>query len=495
MVGLHIHSTLEDLHLHHFVVRPATIGNEIYQALENDPVLPGVVLLSHNGEFRGIVSRRRFLEAISRPYGRELFLRRPIAILHQFTTDHVLKLPGQTPITEAAQRAIARPSEFLYEPLVVECATLREQPFFLVNMHDVLQAQSIVHQLTAQLLQEKTRAERMQTEKMASLGKMMAGVAHEIRNPVNFIWGNLSYLGDYTEDLALLVRAFEQEVAEPSESLVELQQQIDLEFVLDDLPKVIQSMKTGTERLRNLVNSLRTFSRMDEARRDFIDIHKSLDSTLQILNNRLKEGVVIDKQYANNLPDIPCFSGQIGQVFMNLISNAIDALLDYATHQIPSSASIGRSPTELAKTAASAWEPRITLMTRRCDRLPTDLPQSLSPPPDKSPAWISICIRDNGPGIPPEFQEKVFEDFFTTKPVEEGTGLGLPITLQIVQEKHGGYLLLRSPVPAADPDAPTPGTEFEILLPTQVPPPEGDPQDLPPATPAIAQPGRELTAS
>jgi signal transduction histidine kinase len=430
------------------------------------------------GRFQGIVSRRRFLESISRAYGRELFLRRPISVLHRFITKDVLKLSGDTLVTDAAEQAIARPSDLLYEPIVVECDRGNGCQYCLLDIHDVLQAQSIIHQLTTRLLQEKTRSEMMQTEKMASLGKMMAGVAHEIRNPVNFIWGNLKYIDEYAEDLTTLIRGFEAEVSHPSQQLQQLKEQIDLDFVLEDLPNVLQSMETGTDRLRHLVTSLRTFSRMDEVKRYPTDIHQSLDSTLLILNNRLKEGITVHKQYAQDLPEIPCYSGQIGQVFMNLISNAIDALLEYDAAQRALSAeaatlpAFGSSQPELPNpelpNKGQCWEPDITITTRRCDRLPPEVHPPAAQTPPKNLSWVSICIRDNGPGIPPQIQAQVFDDFFTTKAVGEGTGLGLPITRQIVTEKHGGHLILRSPCLPSTHQQSTHGTEFEILLPTEV---------------------------
>jgi two-component system NtrC family sensor kinase len=473
MDDLQIDSTLESLNLHQFGVKPGTLGNVIFQALEQDPVLPGVVLLAQDDSLLGVISRRHFLEVISRPYGRELFLRRPVTTLHRFITHDFLQLAGTTKITLAAQQAIARPSELLYEPIVVKSQKSPSQPFHLLDVHDLLQAQSTVHQLTTNLLAEKTRTERMQSEKMASLGKMMAGVAHEIRNPVNFIWGNLNYFEEYTEDLITLIQASEQEITSPSESLKKLKQCVDLDYILSDLPQVLQSMKTGTDRLRNLVTSLRTFSRMDESQRDSIDIHQSLDSTLQILNNRLKEGIAIHKQYADEVPKIFGFGGQIGQVFMNIISNAIDALLEHEAARAKATDTRGdREQPLLPPIQSEGWKPCITLTTSYCDRLPTDViddRQERAPAPG---AWVSIRIRDNGPGIPPAIQRHVFDDFFTTKPPGDGTGLGLPITRQIVTEKHGGHLILRSPIVAADntTDRSTPGTEFEVLLPTQMTP-------------------------
>jgi len=469
MDDLRIDSTLESLHLHHFGVKPTTLGSDIFQALERDPVLPGVILLAPDGSLQGIISRRHFLEVISRPYGRELFLRRPVTTLHRFITHNFLRLSGTTKITEAAQHAIARPSDLLYEPIVVESQQSPTQPFYLLDVHELLQAQSTVHELTANLLAEKTRAERMQHEKMASLGKMMAGVAHEIRNPVNFIWGNLNYFEEYTEDLITLIQAYERENSPQSDSLTNLKKRIDLDFILRDLPQVLQSMKTGTDRLRNLVTSLRTFARMDESQRDLIDIHQSLDSTLQILNNRLKAGVTIDKQYADDLPKVPGFSGQMGQVFMNIISNAIDALLTHqATQSQSADVTVDRDSAVPLSMVTDTWKPCITLTTHPCDRLPPEITGDKQKTILTSTSWVSIRIRDNGPGIPAAIQNQVFDDFFTTKPAGDGTGLGLSITRQIVTEKHGGHLILRSPIPVAhSPTAPpTPGTEFEILLPT-----------------------------
>jgi signal transduction histidine kinase len=467
MQRLHINSTLEDLKLHHYEVETSCLGRLVYQTLEQNSVLPGVVLLSPDGEFQGVVSRRRFLESMSRAYGRELFLRRPMAVLYRFIAEDALKLSGSTLITDAAEQAIARPSELLYEPIVVECDTPTGTRYCLLDIHDVLQAQSVIHQLTTQLLQEKTRSEMMQTEKMASLGKMMAGVAHEIRNPVNFIWGNLKYIAEYSEDLTSLIQAYEQEVQAPSDNLQKLKQKIDLAFVLQDLPNVLQSIETGTDRLRNLVTSLRTFSRMDEVKRYPTDIHQSLDSTLQILNNRLKEGITVHKQYCPKLPEIPCFSGQMGQVFMNLISNAIDALLEY-DGQLAERTGVHPHPGALSLTEGAGWEPGITIRTELRDRLPEDVALSAYADDSIGESWVSVSIQDNGPGIPLEIQSKIFDDFFTTKAVGEGTGLGLPITRQIVTEKHGGHLILRSPCLFSPADPSGHGTEFEILLPTQM---------------------------
>lgn len=464
MERLNLDSTLADLHLHHFVADADCLGFTIYQAFEENPVLPGVVLVNC-GVLQGLVSRRRFLEAISRTYGRELFFHRPMKLLLKFVAADALVFCNTTPIAVAAQQAIARPVDLLYEPIVVEATTISGSDYYLVDTHTILQAQSTIHQLTAELLKEKTRSEMMQTEKMASLGKMMAGVAHEIRNPVNFIWGNLKYIAEYTADLSTLIHAFEQEIKAPSPALRELQESIDVPFILDDLPKVVQSMETGIDRLRNLVTSLRTFSRMDEVKQYPTDLHQSLDSTLLILNNRLKAGITVRKEYGD-LPEVLCCSGQIGQVFMNIISNAIDALLEYDATLAKQEGLPRHNQSGLPLTKTRPWEPCITIQTTIRDRLPEDTPSHpCSRPAIPGTRWAAVIIRDNGPGIPKEIQAKVFEDFFTTKAAGDGTGLGLPITQQIVREKHDGHLILRSPWLFPGASEPGRGTEFEILLP------------------------------
>lgn len=468
MKRLHIDSRLEDLALHCFTVDSDCLGQSVYQTFDENPLLPGVVL-TDGPTFLGMISRRRFLEAMSRAYGRELFLRRSLSTLYEFVSIDILQMPGNTPITIAAQQAIDRPSELLYEPIVVQRPGA-EQAHCLLDIHSVLQAQSTIHQLTTEMLREKTRAEIMQTEKMASLGKMMAGVAHEIRNPVNFIWGNLKYISDYTDDLATLITALDKEIQEPSKSLKKLKKKIDVEFVLEDLPKILQSIETGTDRLRNLVTGLRNFSRLDEVKRYPTDLHQSVDSTLIILNNRIKEGITIQKEYGE-LPMIPCYTGQIGQVFMNIISNAIDALLEYSATQPLEIPLEPLTSDGVAVDTKRSWEPHITIITQLRDRLPEDVEPTEGQTTKK---WISIRIQDNGPGIPADIQSEIFEDFFTTKPVGEGTGLGLPISKQIVTEKHQGHLILRSPCHFANEPESAMGTEFEVLLPA-----DGEAQELP----------------
>ena len=452
-------STLQELSLYDFQVEATDLGIKISQMLEANPLLPGVIV-THQGEFAGMISRRRFLEFISRPFGRELFLKRPVRALYRFAETESLIFPSNTLIVDAARKSLLRSTELLYEPIVVQVSP---QTYSLLDVHELLVAQSNIHELATKLLRQQTQSQLIQTEKLASLGQMVAGVAHEIRNPVTCIRGNIGFLSNYWKDIMDLLSAYEHIVGD-SEKIDELKKDIDFNFLQEDWVEILKSMKVSSERLTELVTSLHTFSHMDETKLKEANIHECIDSTLLIMKNRLKYGIKVVKSYGD-LPLVKCYSGQLSQVFMNIISNAIDAL-------------------EEAK-GEKGFVPAITIETEvidscdgdcvnseliqnyvRGDRQNSKQLSSASQNRDfsleaaknnQNNAWIAIRISDNGPGIPPEIQLRIFDTFFTTKPAGKGTGLGLAITHQIVTEKHTGKLNLHS--------TPGTGTEFEILLP------------------------------
>ena len=289
------------------------------------------------------------------------------------------------------------------------------------------------HQLQVTLADLKqTQVQLIQSEKMSGLGQMVSGIAHEINNPVNFIHGNLRYLNDCVKDLVDLSTLYQFTYTEPPETIQTKLEDVDLTFLQTDIPKLLKSMKMGTERIREIVQSLRTFSRLDEAACKDADIHAGLESTLLILQHRLqaqpdRPAVKIVRHY-DKLPLIECYAGQLNQVFMNVMANALDAMED-----------------------------------RDCDRTYEEM--------QKSPSMLTlttellsaenrllVTIEDNGPGISDETLSKMFDPFFTTKPVGKGTGLGMSISHQIVTEHHKGTLTCHSTVGE--------GTAFTIRIPT-----------------------------
>lgn len=270
----------------------------------------------------------------------------------------------------------------------------------------------------------------IQSEKLSSLGQIVTGIAHEINNPVNFIYGNLIHASQYNQEVLKLIRLYQEEYPNPTPSIQAELENIDLDFIHDDLLKLLNSMDVGVQRIREILKSMRIFSRVYEADMKAVNIHEAINSTLTLLNYRLKAklehpGIEVVKEYCQ-LPPVECYPGQLNQVFMNIISNAIDALDEY--NQQRSFADIQKQPS------------RIQIRTKMIED-----------------QWVAIHIVDNGSGISEEVKEKLFDPFFTTKAIGKGAGLGLSISHQIVVEKHGGSLYYQS--------TPEKETEFVIKIP------------------------------
>ncbi len=269
---------------------------------------------------------------------------------------------------------------------------------------------------------QRTQAQMIQSEKMSGLGQMVAGVAHEINNPVSFVYSNLVPAREYARDFIELLELYQQEYSQPLQKIQEKIAEIDLDFIKEDFMKLLDSMEVGTERIYKIVLSLRNFSRLDEAEFKKVNIHDGIDSTLMILGNKLRatskhSEIQVVKEYGD-IPVIECYPSQLNQVFMNIIANAIDAFEENDTN----------------------ISSQIKIYTQKVEN-----------------NYIKIIIADNACGIPPEIHGKVFNPFFTTKQVGKGTGLGLSISYEIITDKHGGKLYFDSTL--------TKGTKFVIEIP------------------------------
>ncbi|MGH1396558.1 MAG: sensor histidine kinase [Trichormus sp.] len=334
-------------------------------------------------------------------------------------------------LLQAKDTALADTKKLTSE-LTQQRAQLRSALEIKDNLARIAQKQAKELKQSLKELKE-TQSQLIQTAKMSSLGQLVAGIAHEINNPVNFIYGNLKYLQEYIHDLMQLVNLYQKHDRNTNPEIETYIQLIDLDFLLDDLPKILHSLQIGSERITEIVLSLRNFSRLDEAEIKNVDIHQGIDSTLLILQNRLKNKtdhpkIEIIKNYGN-LPLVECYPGQLNQVFMNIISNAIDALdTSNRERHILDKCSVAK---------------QITITTAVLEN-----------------NCVMIKIADNGLGISEAVKEKLFEPFFTTKPVGKGTGLGLSISYQIIVQKHRGKLKCSSELGK--------GTEFCIEIPVSM---------------------------
>jgi signal transduction histidine kinase len=315
--------------------------------------------------------------------------------------------------------------------IAIQQAQLYEQSC-AAEAEAINKAQQLEHTLN-QL--QQTQAQLIHTEKMSGLGQLVAGIAHEINNPVSFIYGNLTHASEYIEQLLELLQLYQLYYPNPDPVIRSTLEAIDIDFLMQDLPKVITSMSVGANRIRSIVLSLRNFSRLDESEDKSVDLHEGINNTLLILQHRLKpnghfSGIEVIKDYGI-LPNIICYAGHINQVFMNIINNAIDILRE----DIENTDSIHKNEHFSQKTPTIKITTRVSI--------------------DNS--HIIIKIADNGSGMPEQVKKRIFDPFFTTKPVGKGTGLGLAISYQIVVEKHKGMMGCIS--------EPGNGTEFWIEIP------------------------------
>ena len=352
------------------------------------------------------------------------------ALLASFTSRAIAK--PLTAVTKIAQRVTQESNFQLQAPVT----STDEIGVLATSLNQLIQK---VNHLLQQLKSEQ-ESQILQNEKMATLGRMLAGVAHEVNNPINFIYANIDPAKNYVEDILDLLKTYETEIPNPPPAVSAKAEEIDIDFLKEDLMKIFDSMQLGAERAKAIILSLKDFSRLDDAAPHQVDLHACIDSSLLILNSRIKQGVEVVRNYGD-IPTVEGYMGLLYQVFVNVLNNALDAVEEKERIEKSSSEeSKKQSDSESIKQEAPSFSPRIVITTEYLD--------------DYS---VVVRISDNGTGIPAASQEKMFQTFFTTKPRGVGTGLGLAIGHEIIVKKHGGTINCWSEMGT--------GTEFAIALP------------------------------
>lgn len=435
---LRLESTLRELPLYDFQADCEYLGTDIAQMFERYPALPGVILTEQN-QFVGMISRQSFLESLLRPFSNEIFLKQPIRVLQSYTPIRPLILSGNASILNAAQQGFRRSLDRYNDAIVVE---LEPGVYRLLDARDLQIAYWQIRGIETQVRLERLQVEMLQSDKMASLGRLVDGIAHEILDPVSFIWGNLSHVSDYSRDLLKLIEAYDQHSL-PAQAVTYLKEDIELDYIQSDLPKTLASIKTGADRLSKLANSLQNFCHIDEVYPRPADLHDCLDSVLLLLKSRLSGEIEVIKDYGH-LPPVPCYAGQLSQVFINLLGRSIDSLLmQSATHQL-----------EGLRAQSNTVLPRLTITT------------DVGSLDNSGNRWASVQISNNGADVSWETQRQLLQAFTTENSEMRSLHKETSLTMsyRIITARHGGKFRLYSCLDPNDHQTRL-GTAFEILLP------------------------------
>ncbi|MEM7553915.1 MAG: HAMP domain-containing sensor histidine kinase [Cyanobacteria bacterium P01_A01_bin.84] len=433
---LSLESTLNELSLYNFSVETSCSITEVVEVFEKYPLLPGVIVVEQ-GNYVGMISRQRLLEFFIRPHGQELFSQESVGVIYSYARTSILLLPQTTPVLTAMQIALRRSPELFSEPVVVK---VEDNIYRLLSIQELSTVSWQIRGIETQVRYERSQAQMIQNDKMANLGRLVDGVAHEILDPVNFIWGNLTHVSNYTKDLINLITIYEQESKNTSRLVENLREEIEFDFLEEDLIKAIASIRTGAERLKKLVSSLQNFCHIDEVYPKPADLHTCINNNILLINSRLKGEIEIIKKYSS-LPPIYCFVGQLSQVFMNILSYCVDALLNEAVRQ-----QFNTDSENLVNT-----KPIITITTE----IVSQQINSQEKIDGLDPRWIAIRISDNGMGISQETRKQIIDSFSVNNRADKETSLA--VSYRIITARHGGKFNLHSKLGF--------GTEFEILLP------------------------------
>ena len=455
-VALGIRSTLQALPLYQFTITDSCSLQGVMDRFVQFPDLPGVIISGIGGD--RLLSRQQLLECLL--HGGQISSAESVQRILHYANHKALVLTNSMPILSGAKQALKRPLEQQNDPVLVQSDSGSVR---LLDARTLNVAHWQIRGIETQFRYERLQMQLLQSEKMAALGRLVDGVAHEILDPVGFIWGNLSHIASYTKSQSELLAAYEAALPVPPEQIVQLAETIERDYLRSDLPAAIKSAQGGAYRLKQLAISLQNFCHIDEIHPRPTDINALLDSTLRLLKSRISTPIAIQCDYGK-LPPIPCYAGQLSQVFMTILTDTIDSLLAQSS-QSDYTPGTAHSSLQLA-----SEKPLLSITTSICG---TNCQlASAQADPNSATAevrWVSIIISDNGPGLSPESKEDILNSFSTRSRSRKETGLAL--SYQIVTAKHGGRFLMRS-CHATDSTQPnisnneiSTGTEFEILLP------------------------------
>ncbi len=459
--SIHPGSQLKDLPLYYFTLDLSVVdcqgftGQALAAAFQASPHIPAVVLVAsnpgkHSQRLVGVIVRSVFFEWMLDGNGcPSPFLQQPLRAFLNYLRTPVLRLTGEMTILVSAQRALQRNSKSLGDPVLVE---LESGQYGILDFHTLNIAYWQIRGIETQITYERMQLQMIRNDKMASLGRLVNGVSHEILDPVSFIWGNLSHLSNYVKDVMQVLDRYEVELPEPSETMVALRSDLEIEYLREDIPRTLQSIKTGADRLTKLASSLQNFCHIDEVYPKATNMHDCLDSVLLLLKSHLKGDIQIEKSYGA-LPTVPCFVGQVTQVFLNVLSYLVrqvlvQSVMDRVLEDLPlpygdPDYGMGDSPATV--------RPQLYLMTEVCSIDASGM------------RWASIRMGCNGEPISVIEQQQLMQDFTHDNPATRESSL--IVAYRMVTIRHKGMMKIRSannPIDHLDPGI---STEFEVLIP------------------------------